>query len=85
MKPNNNIDIRYTGISGIYTPLATTKTIYLGYSAMSSNDTDQSIINIAAITTQTSGTLNTRSNRTSASDAAIASLNAKSWTITYSG
>jgi hypothetical protein len=57
--------------------------MYLHATAMIANDTDQTIINIAAITTVVSGgILHIKNNRTSASDAAVASLAGK-FTITY--
>lgn len=72
-----------TQLSGIYNPSATVNNLYFGQTAMTSNDTDQTIINLAAITTVVSGgVLQVKNNRTAASDAAVASLAGK-FTITY--
>ena len=69
-------------VTGVLSPTATLKTIYLHGTGMTPSDTDQTLVNIAAITTVTSGgTLYIKHNRTSASDAAVASLAGK-FTIT---
>ena len=69
-------------ITGVLSPTATLKNIYLHRTGMTPSDTDQTLINLAAITTVTSGgILYIRHNRTSASDAAVASLAGK-FTIT---
>ena len=71
-----------TQVTGVLSPTATLKTIYLNRTGMTPSDTDQTLINLAAITTVTSGgILYIRHNRTSASDAAVASLAGK-FTIT---
>ena len=68
-------------VTGILSPTAGLKTIDLRGTGMSANDTDQTLINLAAVTTQTSGTIQTKGNRTGASDAAVATLQGKSWTV----
>ena len=68
-------------ITGILSPTAGLNTIDLRGTGMSANDTDQTLINLAAVTTQTSGTIQTKGNRTGASDAAVATLQGKSWTV----
>jgi hypothetical protein len=71
------------GVSGIFIPSTSINTLYLYGTAMSAGDTDQTLINLAAITTVVSGgILYIRNNRTAASDAAVASLAGK-FTITY--
>lgn len=63
---------------GILSPSATMSTIYISGTNMSASDTDQSIINLAAITTVVAGgTLTVKNNRTAASDAAVAALAGK--------
>jgi hypothetical protein len=70
-------------LTGDYIPLATTNTLYLAGTNMSASDTDQTIINLAAITTVVAGgTLTVKNNRTAASDAAVAALAGK-FTINY--
>jgi len=69
--------------SGIYHANAACPVIHLESNLMTPNDTDQTLIYLAANTTVTSGgDLKIRNNRTSASDAAVASLAGK-FTITY--
>ena len=59
-------------------PAPTLASIYLHKTAMSSTDTDNTLINLAAHTTVTSGgILQIRKNRTSASDAAFAYLSSR--------
>jgi hypothetical protein len=73
----------YNNISGIYRASSTAIYIIINGTQMTSNDTDQTLIYLAANTTVVSGgTLYVRNNRTSASDAAVASLAGK-FTITY--
>ena len=65
-------------VTGVLSPTATLKNIYLQGTGMTPSDTDQTLINLAAITTVTSGgILQIKHNRTSASDAAVASLAGK--------
>ena len=65
-------------VTGVLSPTATLKSIYLHRTGMTPSDTDQTLINLAAITTVTSGgTLYIRHNRTSASDAAVSALAGK--------
>ena len=67
-----------TQVTGVLSPTATLKSIYLHRTGMTPSDTDQTLINLAAVTTVTSGgILYLRHNRTSASDAAVASLSGK--------
>ena len=69
-------------VTGALSPSPTLNTIYLHGTGMTPVDTDQTLINLAAVTTVTSGgILYVKRNRTSASDAAVASLAGK-FTIT---
>ena len=70
-----------TSVSGILSPHSNLKYLYLNGTNMSSNDTDQTIINLDNNTT-VSGTLKVVANRTTASDSAFNSLVAKGWSIT---
>jgi hypothetical protein len=68
---------------GFYTPLNTTLTLYFSGTNMSPSDTDQTLINLAAITTVAAGgTITVKTNRTAASNAAVAALAGK-FTINY--
>lgn len=67
-------------LTGIYTPLPTSNNITLSGTNMSPNDTDQTLINLNTITA-TTGTIYYKNNRTSASDAAVAALIAKGWSL----
>ena len=70
-------------LSGIYTPHPDASRLYLDENGMSANDTDQSLINLAAITSVVAGgILFVKNNRTAASDVAVAALAGK-FTITY--
>ena len=67
-----------TQVTGALLPAPSLKTIYLYGTGMTPSDTDQTLINLAAATTVTSGgTLYIKHNRTSASDAAVASISGK--------
>ena len=69
-------------VTGVLSVAGTVKEIYLQGTGMSASDTDQTLINLAATTTVTSGgTLQIKKNRTSASDAAFAYLSSR-FTIT---
>jgi len=68
-------------VTGILSPTAGLNAIDLRGTGMSANDTDQTLINLAAVTTRTSGMIHTKGNRTGASDAAVATLQGKSWTV----
>jgi hypothetical protein len=69
-------------VTGALSPSPTLKTIYLQGTGMTAADTDQTLINLASVTTVTSGgILRIKHNRTSASDSAVASLAGK-FTIT---
>ena len=69
-------------LTGVLNVAGTVKTIYLHGTGMSASDTDQTLINLAATTTVTSGgILNIKKNRTSASDASFAYLSSR-FTIT---
>ena len=56
--------------------------IQLDGTAMSPNDTDQTLIALDANTARTNGNMSIVANRTSASDAAYNALIARGWTIT---
>ena len=67
-----------THVTGALSPSPTLKTISLQNTGMTVADTDQTLINLASVTTVTSGgILRIKHNRTSASDAAVASLTGK--------
>ena len=67
-----------TQVTGALSPSPTLKTISLQNTGMTVADTDQTLINLASVTTVTSGgILRIKHNRTSASDAAVASLTGK--------
>ena len=69
-------------VTGALLHASSVREIYLYGTGMTPSDTDQTLINLAAATTVTSGgTLYIKRNRTSASDAAVASLAGK-FTIT---
>lgn len=78
------LKITYTYLlSGIYTPHPDASRLYFDETGMSANDTDQTIINLAAITSVAAGgILRVKNNRTAASDAAVAALAGK-FAITY--
>ena len=65
-------------VTGTLLPAPSLRTIYLYGTGMTPSDTDQTLINLAAATTVTSGgTLYIKHNRTSASDAAVAYLSSR--------
>ena len=67
-----------TQVTGALLPAPSLKEIYLHGTGMTPSETDQTLINLAAATTVTSGgTLYIKHNRTSASDAAVASISGK--------
>ena len=69
-------------VTGTLSPSPTLKNIYLYGTGMTPVDTDQTLIDLAAVTTvKSGGILYVKRNRTSASDAAVASLAGK-FTIT---
>jgi hypothetical protein len=70
-----------SGVSGILNPHANLANINLAGTAMTANDTDQSLINLDT-NTSVVGTITTAGNRTATSDAAVASLIGKGWTVT---
>jgi hypothetical protein len=71
-----------TNVTGILSPTATLKNIYLQGTGMTSNDTDQTLINLMNITTvESGGMLQIKANRTSASDEAFTYLSSR-FTIT---
>jgi hypothetical protein len=77
-----SFQIPYSNISGVYHASNTSIYIILNNTLMTSNDTDQTLIYLAANTTIVSGgVLYIKANRTFASDAAVASLTGK-FTIT---
>ena len=71
-----------TFVTGILNPYPSLHYLYLNNTNLSTNDTDQTVINLDTNTTAT-GTLNISGlNRTSASTDAINSLLAKGWSVT---
>ena len=67
-----------SNLTGALNVTETIREIYLQGTGMSASDTDQTLINLAATTTVTSGgTLRIKKNRTSASDAAFAYLSSR--------
>ena len=68
-------------VTGVLTPTASIKYVYLSGTGMSADDTNTTIHNLATQNTQTYGTLTTNGTRTSASDADVATLRARHWTV----
>lgn len=72
-----------SGVSGYFVnPHPQMYEIQLDGTAMSPNDTDQTLIALDANTARTNGNMSIVANRTSASDAAYNALIARGWTIT---
>jgi len=69
-------------LSGTYTPKANNTLIFIYGNAMTANETDQTLINCASVITAINGDLRYKNNRTAASNAAVAILLAKGWTLT---
>lgn len=80
--PSEWVDFRGCSLlAGVLSPKATTSTIGLTETNMSPSDIDATLIALAAITTVEGGSLGVPLGRTSASDAAIATLTGLSWEI----
>jgi len=73
-----------TNVTGVLNPHPSLQHLYLHYTNLSTNDTDQTVINLDTNTTATGsrGLDISGLNRTSASTDAINSLLAKGWTVT---
>jgi len=68
-------------VAGVLSPHTSLKYCYLAGTGVSQSDMDQTIINLATNNTQTGGTLTTNGTRSAASDAAVATLRARGWTV----
>jgi hypothetical protein len=68
-------------VTGVLSPHTSLKTVNLSGTGLSTANMDQTIINLATNNTQTNGTLTTNGTRSAASDAAVATLRARGWTV----
>jgi len=68
-------------VAGVLSPHTSLKYCYLDGTGVSQSDMDQTIINLATNNTQTGGELTTNGTRSAASDAAVATLRARGWTV----
>jgi len=68
-------------VAGVLSPHTSLKYCYLAGTGVSQSDMDQTIINLATNNTQTGGALTTNGTRSAASDAAVATLRARGWTV----
>ena len=71
-----------TNITGVYSGIAYPTTINLSYTGVSAEEMDQNLINLNENTSKKGTFTANGMSRTAASDAAVAGLTAKGWTIT---
>ena len=71
-----------TNITGVYSGIAYPTTINLSYTGVSAEEMDQNLINLNENTSKKGTFTANGMSRTAASDAAVAGLAAKGWTIT---